>query len=58
MMVVSPYAKSGYISHTPYELASILKFMEYNWSLGSLDTTDRRATNIIDMFDFGRPAGG
>ncbi|HEX4013503.1 MAG TPA: alkaline phosphatase family protein [Candidatus Cybelea sp.] len=57
MMVVSPYAKSGYISHTPYELASILKFMEYNWNLGSLDTTDRRATNIIDMFDFGRPAG-
>ena len=54
MLVVSPYAKSDYISHTQYELASILKFIEYNWSLGSLDSTDRRAANIIDMFDFGK----
>lgn len=54
MLVVSPYAKSDYVSHTQYELASILKFIEYNWSLGSLDSTDRRAANILDMFDFGR----
>jgi phospholipase C len=54
MLVVSPYAKAGYISHTTYELASILKFIEDNWQLGSLGSTDQRATSIVDMFDFGR----
>jgi phospholipase C len=57
MMVVSPYAKSGplgkgYISHTKYEFASILKFIENNWNLGTLGTTDVRATSIGDVFNY------
>jgi phospholipase C len=52
MLVISPYAKHGYVGHTQYELASILKFIEENWHLGSLDKTDARATSIADMFDF------
>lgn len=50
MLVISPDAKSGYISHTDYELASILKFVEQNWGLGTLSNTDERATSIGDMF--------
>jgi phospholipase C len=57
MLVVSPYtvqstSGGGYISHTQYEFGSILKFIENNWSLGQLGTTDTRATSIIDCFDF------
>jgi phospholipase C len=58
MMVISPYAREtsssqpGYISHTQYEFGSIMKFIEGTWNLGSLGTTDERATSIVDSFDF------
>jgi phospholipase C len=58
MLVVSPFtvqgssSGGGYISHTQYEFGSILKFIENNWNLGQLGTTDTRATSIIDCFDF------
>ncbi len=58
MIVVSPYAKlgkssqAGYISHTQYEFASILKYVENNFNLGSLGTTDQRATSIDDVFNY------
>jgi phospholipase C len=52
MIVVSPYAKRHFVSDTRYEFGSILKFIEENWSLGSLGATDRRAHSIDDMFDF------
>lgn len=52
MIVVSPWAKRAYVSHTQYEFGSILKFMEDNWNLGTLHATDERATSIVDCFDF------
>lgn len=52
MLVISPYAKKGYVSHTQYEFGSILKFVENTFRLGSLYTTDLRATSIADCFDF------
>src|ERR1700729_633964 len=52
MLVVSPYAKTDYISHTRYEFGSILKFVEDTFSLGRLGTTDVRATSIADSFNF------
>jgi phospholipase C len=61
MLIVSPYAREtspsqpGYISHTQYEFASILKFIEQTWNLGSLGTTDSRATSIGNAFDFTQP---
>jgi phospholipase C len=51
-IVVSPYAKQGYISRTQYEFGSILKFIEDNWNLGRLGTSDKRAASIIDCFDY------
>jgi phospholipase C len=51
LLVVSPQVKRGFISHTPYEYASILKFIEINWDLGTLGSTDERATSIGDMFE-------
>jgi phospholipase C len=57
LLVISPYAPTvtgsqSYISHTQYEFGSILKFIEQTFSLGSLGTTDARATSIYDCFDF------
>jgi phospholipase C len=58
MLIVSPYAREtsssqpGYISHTQYETASILKFVEVNWGLKPLQLPDTRATSIGDSFNF------
>ncbi len=41
LLVISPYAKKGYMSHHQYEFGSILKFMEAIFDLGTLGTTDR-----------------
>ncbi|MGB8520788.1 MAG: alkaline phosphatase family protein, partial [Candidatus Tumulicola sp.] len=52
MIVVSPYVPAGTISHTQYEFGSILRFVEETFTLGSLGTTDARATSIGNVFDF------
>ena len=44
MVVVSPYAKPGYISHTYTDHVSILKFIERNWRLSPL--SDRSLDNL------------
>jgi phospholipase C len=54
MIVVSPYAKQNYVSHTHYEFGSVIKFVEDVWNLGRLGTTDVRANAIDDVFDFGQ----
>ncbi|MGA8574091.1 MAG: alkaline phosphatase family protein [Candidatus Cybelea sp.] len=56
MIVVSPYAKKGYVSHVNYEFGSILKFIEETFGLGSLGTTDARANDLADCFNFTAPA--
>jgi len=56
MIVVSAYAKSGYVSHRRYELGSIVRFVEDNWNLPQLGTTDVRAADFVDdFFDFTQP---
>jgi phospholipase C len=56
-LIISPYAKPGYVSHTQYEYGSILKFMEEAFGLPPLGSsadgyTDTRANSIEDSFDF------
>jgi phospholipase C len=55
LIVVSPFAKPGYIAHEPYEFGSIVKFVEDNWDLGRLGTTDETSSDFADdFFDFKR----
>ncbi len=54
-IIVSPYARAGYISKTNYEFGSILRYIEENWNLGYLGTTDTRAKSIIDCFNYSQP---
>ncbi len=49
MIVVSPFARPGYVSHTQYEFGSVLKFVEDRFGLGSTDAT---SNSMDDAFDF------
>jgi phospholipase C len=41
LIVVSPYAKRGYVEHTYPDHASIPKFIENNWKLAPLTSRSR-----------------
>jgi len=55
LLVISPYAKRGYISHTQYEHGSILQFAEDRFGLPRLAASDTRANSLDDCFDFNAP---
>ncbi|HEY1428236.1 MAG TPA: alkaline phosphatase family protein [Candidatus Tumulicola sp.] len=53
LLVISPYAKSNYVSHTQYETASVLRFAEDLFGLPQMSVSDARATSPAgDCFDF------
>jgi|SRR5579862_3137736 len=52
LIAISPYAKAHYVSHDRHEFGSILKFIEETFGLPSLHTTDVRADDLMDCFDF------
>jgi phospholipase C len=52
MLIVSPYVQA-HVEHTQYESASVLKFIQDNWSLGTLPPSpDVRAASIGNAFNF------
>ncbi len=58
LLIVSPYAKAGYISHQQHEIASSLHLIEQTFNLPFLGTgtglqlADQRADAFDDAFDF------
>lgn len=52
MIVVSPYAKAGYVSHVTHDFASIVKFVEAVFDLPTLGYADLRSDDLSDCFDF------
>ena len=52
LIVVSPYAKPGYISHTTHEFSGFLKYTEEIFGLPSLGTRDAAADDFGDCFDY------
>jgi phospholipase C len=56
LIVISPYARRGYISRVTHEFGSILAFAEETFGIpkGALGTTDKRADDLMDAFDFGQ----
>jgi phospholipase C len=52
LIVVSPYAKRGYVSHQVYETASLLSFTEKTFGLQDLGTRDATANDLSDCFDY------
>jgi phospholipase C len=55
LLVISPYAKPGYVDHHEGEFSSILRFVEDNWGLSQLTLRDREATDLSYDFDFRQP---
>ncbi len=56
MLLISPWARSGHIAHQTLEFSSVLKMIETIWDLEPLTERDRRASDMLDLFDFeGRP---
>ncbi|HTU81619.1 MAG TPA: alkaline phosphatase family protein [Candidatus Acidoferrales bacterium] len=58
-VVVSPWAKRGYVSHTRYDFGSIMKFVEETFGLAYPGTTaqgymDANSNSLSDVFDFTR----
>ncbi len=51
LIVVSPYAKAAYISHTTHDFGSILKFIETTFDLPSLGYADVAADDLSDCFN-------
>jgi phospholipase C len=56
-IIISPFAKKGYVDHTQYETVSILKFIETRWGLAPLSTRDAAANDLTNAFDFGTAPG-
>lgn len=52
LLIISPYARAGYVSHTVYEQSSMLKFVETRYHLNPLTSRDRAASDMLDSFDF------
>jgi phospholipase C len=51
-IVISPYSRQGYVSHTLYSGLSLLRFVETIFDLGSLTERDAKANHMLDCFDF------
>jgi Phosphoesterase family len=51
-VIISPFAKKGFIDHTPYETLSILRFIETRWGLPPLYERDRHANILSHAFEF------
>ncbi|MGZ3451482.1 MAG: alkaline phosphatase family protein [Polyangiales bacterium] len=57
LMIISPYAKKGYVLKTPTEQASVPKLVEELWGIPFMSTRDKHARDgssgsLMEAFDF------
>jgi phospholipase C len=50
-IVISPFAKKGFVDHTQYDTTSILKTIEDRWGLAPLGSRDAAANDLTNAFD-------
>jgi acid phosphatase len=53
-IVISPFAKKGFVDTTVYETSSITALIEHRWGLAALGTRDAVAADLTNAFDFGQ----
>jgi phospholipase C len=59
LMVISPYVKPHYVSHTPMDHTAILAFIEKTFNVSPLTSRDKYWLDngdMSDLFDFSAPA--
>lgn len=54
-VVVSPYAKPGYVSSVVRDHTSVLRFIERKWNLGALTLRDANADDLTECLDLDAP---
>jgi len=54
-VIVSPYARKGYVSHVVHDHTSVLKLVETKWNLPALTYRDANADNLLDSIDLRSP---
>jgi phospholipase C len=54
-LVISPYARAGYVSHELHSHVSLLHFAETLFDLEPLTERDAAASAMLDCFDFNQP---
>jgi phospholipase C len=52
LLVLSPFARAGYIDHRPSDFTAVLRFVEDNWGLAPLTPRDRAQSDLAQDFDF------
>ena len=53
-IVISPFAKRGYVDHTQYDTTSILSLIEHRYNLTPLGPRDAKAADLQNSFNFNR----
>jgi phospholipase C len=51
-IIISPFARKGFVDHNQYDTTSILKFIETRWSLQPLSDRDANTGDLQTAFDF------
>ena len=52
LLIVSPYAKHGYVTHHFHEASGFIAFIEHNFDLGTLGARDAGTDAFSDCFDY------
>jgi phospholipase C len=52
LIVVAPYARLHYVSPKLHEFGSLMKFAEEDFGIPPIGTSDARADDLADIFDF------
>ena len=52
-LIVSPFAKKGFVDSTVYDSSSILALIEHRWGLSALGTRDAAAADLTGALDLG-----
>ena len=55
LIVVSPYAKKHYVSHTVMDLTAILKLIEVRFGVTALTKRDAAQKSMAEFFNFNSP---
>ena len=51
-MIISPFAKKGFVDKTTYDTTSILALIEHRWGLAPLGSRDQGAADLTNALDF------
>jgi acid phosphatase len=54
-VIISPFAKKGFIDHTTYDTTAILKLIEKRFGLPALTDRDKKSKDLTNAFNFDGP---